>query len=256
MKREEYLLLLQNPAGIDAQPDLLKEMVVRFPYCQTSQVLYAIQLAKAGSLEFNHQLRRAAAYSSNRKKLRYFISLIQRQEEPILEISMENIVESVIPDPQKQESAVTGIIEDESKPSANTTSYRMSLLDIVNKRLAEIEKEHQEAKVQQTEDQSENVPVKLDDDQEDQKTGLTREEIIEKFMREEPRISKPKSDFFSPSEKAFKSGIDDDEIVSETLAQLYYQQGNIQKAKRIYEKLSLLFPEKSSYFAALIEKPG
>jgi len=88
----------------------------------------------------------------------------------------------------------------------------------------------------------------------DTESILTREEIIEKFILEEPRISRPKSEFFNPSESAQKSSLDADDIVSETLAQLYSQQGNTAKAIRIYEKLSLLIPEKSSYFATQIEK--
>jgi tetratricopeptide (TPR) repeat protein len=78
--------------------------------------------------------------------------------------------------------------------------------------------------------------------------------LIERFIQTEPRISKPvKAEFFSPVQMAKKSIEDNEDIVSETLARIYADQGNIDRAIRIYQKLSLLNPEKNGYFAALIQ---
>ena len=43
-------------------------------------------------------------------------------------------------------------------------------------------------------------------------------------------------------------------VYTETLAQIYLEQGYPEQAKRIYSKLLLAYPEKNAYFAALIAK--
>ena len=46
---------------------------------------------------------------------------------------------------------------------------------------------------------------------------------------------------------------EDFDIYTETLAQIYAEQGYYEQAKNIYSKLILAYPEKSAYFAALIQ---
>ncbi len=45
-----------------------------------------------------------------------------------------------------------------------------------------------------------------------------------------------------------------DRFATETLARIFAEQGRTEEARRIYSRLVLDFPEKSAYFAALIDK--
>lgn len=80
------------------------------------------------------------------------------------------------------------------------------------------------------------------------------DELIDKFIKNDPKISPAKADFYSPTNIAKLSLVDKEEFVSETLAKIYEKQGYFDKAISVYRKLSLKFPEKSSYFASLVEK--
>jgi tetratricopeptide (TPR) repeat protein len=77
--------------------------------------------------------------------------------------------------------------------------------------------------------------------------------LIDKFIQENPSIQKPNAEFYSPSAMAAKSLEEDSDIVSETYAKILVKTGKYVKAIRIYEKLMLYYPEKSNYFASLIE---
>jgi hypothetical protein len=83
---------------------------------------------------------------------------------------------------------------------------------------------------------------------------LSQSALIDRFIIANPRIepAREKKDIVQEdlSENVFGEG----SLVTETLAKIYINQGYYSKAIDIFEKLSLKYPEKSSYFATQIQK--
>ena len=58
----------------------------------------------------------------------------------------------------------------------------------------------------------------------------------------------------SSVQKLAEKSNQEEEVLTESMAEVYLQQGKTNKAKEIYEKLSLLNPTKSAYFAAKLNE--
>jgi tetratricopeptide (TPR) repeat protein len=92
--------------------------------------------------------------------------------------------------------------------------------------------------------------------EEDSSPTTSQQSLIDAFIDANPRISPPKPiDAKAEIEDISLASLKEPEdAVSEQLALIYISQGLSERAILIYEKLSLIYPEKSIYFAGQIQK--
>lgn len=84
---------------------------------------------------------------------------------------------------------------------------------------------------------------------------LQHQDLIDRFITENPRIKPVGSDTLTDTTVIVAEDENiTDSIFTESLAKIYIKQKQYSKAIRIFEKLNLKYPEKSSYFADQIEK--
>lgn len=237
MLSNQFEHFLQFPDQLNAATlPLLENLASEYPYCQSVQLLLIKNLQTENHIQFKNRLKVAASYASDRKILK---QLIERS------ISTQPIVRKrpVIAEKPSPEPPVT--LKKEKSQDSETASSGM-LLELIKRRLAEIKQEKAKEIKEATEKLSEDAPTS--------QAPLSKKQLIDKFIKEEPSISRNKTEFFKPETIARNSTVDSVEIISETLAQIYYRQGHFLRAIKIYEKLSLDIPEKSSYFAAQIKE--
>ncbi len=255
-----YMTMPERMKGNDV--DEMEQMVKAFPYFSIAQALLSIAYQNIGSPNYDSQLKRAAATMPNRDKLRLLSMIAKHRLESKPEIPAlpdefepkDNVFSSIESIDTKEEQngsiireKVFIIPEIDLSGSHEELSAEMALLEekrksidelkaIIANRLKEIEEEKQRKEA------GKPAPKKL-----------SRKELIDKFITENPSISRPKAEFYNPISVAQNSIIDQENIVSETLAKIYEQQNYFEKAISIYKKLGLKYPEKSRYFAAQIE---
>jgi hypothetical protein len=120
------------------------------------------------------------------------------------------------------------------------------LLDILQKRMDEL---NNNSDTNSKNEQIEILP------EEPPPSSIFLDELIEKFNKLPPTISfDPINSDDEMDNKDFgkSSVIDQSNIISETLAELYYSQGIYDKALKIYEALMLKYPKKNDTFAKII----
>ncbi len=241
---KNHLNILDNTSEVTLEA--LKKYLNDYPYCQSAHKQLLLSLVQKNQKTETKQLASAAAYSPCRATLyRQVQELIKQHSASQQEKNDDKFSKDTTGTEQttaeniiNNEALNISEAEDSSIKSDHRTEASekdAALRAIVEKRLKEINKEQE----------AENKPAtdgKLD-----------KQKIVENFLENEPRIT-PKKDMVNDADLSHQSVIDKLDYVSETLAQIYEQQGNFDKAVKTYEKLSLKYPEKSAYFAREIEK--
>ena len=212
MDKKQLTQQIKEPYSIrEEEIKSLENILTLYPYFHAGQILLSKGLLNTKSLRYNRQLKKAACYCSNRKKLFHLITL--NPSDPILEKNKKDKTQ------EDQFIANQPLIFD--KDELHSFSEWLSLSKI-NK----IERNKEEK----------------------------GEEIINDFIKNPKTINRlEKKSFFKPSLAAKESLIENDEIITPTLAKVYLEQGHFDKAIYAYKKLCLKYPKKNSFFASQIK---
>jgi hypothetical protein len=250
MNKEEFNILLQDPQKLNGDTiSDLRNLVQEFPYCQSSRILLTLNLFKDNNIKYDSELKTTAIYVSSRKILKKHIDrLAADNSKTVLPDEAANVKPEEVENQDKKEP-VEKVVED---AEVKKTEARATV-DEEAESIAEV-KEIIQRHIDQLEAENEERRVKESAKTKKKKSSKSKDQIIDEFIKNQPSISRPKAEFYDPLNKAKESIVDNENIVSETLAEIYHDQGHLEKAIKIYQKLSLKYPEKSSYFAALIEK--
>ena len=215
MTADQIYQFIQHPDQLNQETlPLLKELTEQYPAFESGWILYLKNLKILKDSSFEQELINGAIRIHDRRNLYLFLN--QKKDEPMSE---QPELDQSVP---SEDSDVLNLIF--------PTEYNLETTDKTDETMGETALSIQ------------NKPDK-------------KQTLIEKFLEAQPKMPQVKvQESDSPMISEKQKELENDDFVTETLATIYAQQGYYKKAIQIFEKLSLKYPEKSTYFAAQIEK--
>ncbi|NKI31713.1 hypothetical protein [Croceivirga thetidis] len=257
MNVSKFLNILKHPEeGLSAETTKeLGELLKEYPYFQAARALRLKGLKHQGSYKYNSELKRTAAYTTDREVLFKFItseSFNKKTETP---------------------APVTA-----TPPEAEQISSELTTPDFEVDQSAKIEVNHEVVEIEDTAEEQLSIGKPLefdlsekhsflewlqltterkteDDRPEPSETKKKKFDLLDKFIQSNPKIVPTKNDNGKELEVNIKESLklDKEEVMTETLARVYLEQKKYKKAIKAYEILRLKNPEKSSFFADQIK---
>ena len=290
MNRQQFYQYLSNPSDLNAEtlPHLL-EVIAEYPYFQAARMLLVKNMAMIDNIRYNQELKAAAAHIPDRKKLYFLINppaqpptkaepiapqIIAEQEtkEPIRphkEIPVITEVHDYFDVPDTLETATGEIInfsipspvEEKEKPeivlpSADLLDYELQttpgykIEEVVTDFDPTINRSfsswlnalhHQVQVTKEPAKPTSKINKQMD--------------MIESFLKKsDKKMITPAIKTSETKDISENSLRESEALMTETLAIIHIKQQNYEKAITIFEKLSLKYPEKNTYFASRIEE--
>jgi len=274
MNASDIIRLLNTNHYAPADLEEVNKLCSNFPEFSTAHLL-KVRIMEALGYEKQQQLKVAAVYSMNRKKLLQLVSEVKKSSETeaepealdenaeIIQFSEESnphadvIIEQHAPyagvepgidllelDEEPTEELLEILDEDSVEESVELPEEEIS-----DEMLSPLEKD--ETEMEEPETTLDEIPAI---DQVEELKDNNSNHLITNFIKGEPGPIRADQETSLKGDVSLASIREHDGFITDTLAKIYVKQGLLAKAIYAYEKLSLKYPEKSAYFAAQIEK--
>lgn len=215
MTKDQFIYYLKHPELLDQNSvEGLKEIIADYPYFPVARMLYLRNLRNLNSYKFESELFKHALYIPDRKILYELLKDGGRSAKEFELLPIDKEAFDRFFDPNSE--------------------HHLAELNL-----------------------PESAPFVLIDEPIKAEAVLADEpiDLIDRFIIENPTIKNRSSRKSEINRVVSKSeDVLDDGLITETLAGVYVKQGLYEDALNAYQKLSLKFPEKNSYFATQIEK--
>jgi hypothetical protein len=243
MNRQQFYQWMNDPALLNSGSLAeLQQLVNDYPYFQAARLLHLLNLRRLQDYRFDIELRRAALFAADRKRLKEWLGIIGKMDNSSGQVSGKESDDIQSAEKEKANAHIRSL-EEQIKARLNEIELKKSQL----RELIEEKKAFVEEKDHKTGDgpaQAKHYTLR----------PLPKDAMLEEFLLQNLHRPGTRASFFSPEESARKSIEENEGVLSETLARLIAAQGKKDKAIKIYQQLMLKNPQKSSYFAAQIEK--
>jgi len=221
MKRSQFIEYISNPDRLNDQSLLeLREVVEQYPFFQAARILLIKNLHLIDHISYNNELKLAAVHISDREKLFFLLNDYDFLTDDENKRKQRNIT-----DTQPENAIQNNIPENVFDYERGSSFYSLN---------------ETTTSAQQDELKQKNEKMSLID------SFLTKQNV--------EKIKITANDKNENEDFSIKSLEENDDLMTETLANILIKQKNYLKAKNIFLRLNLKFPEKSIYFAARIKE--